>query len=69
MEGGMGIFNVQEVVEAFRSGDLEKVIKQYDKNDLAYLKFELEGYLEKHDISEENEGLMEKIEALLEAEK
>ena len=57
----MGFFNLQEIVAAYKVGDLDKILKKYDPNDLALIVREMEQYLKKNESIEEHRLLLDAI--------
>jgi len=60
----MGFFNLQEIIDAYKQGELEAALEDFDMNDLAYLKRELEGYCKKHNLGEQLKGLLDQVQKL-----
>jgi hypothetical protein len=55
----MGYFNLSEVIDGFRSGNLDNVINDFDENDLVILLKELKGFISKNDYADGNELILE----------
>ena len=62
----MGIYNVKNVLDSFKAGELAKAIQKYDLNDMVFMRKEMEGYLKKHEILEENEELLRLLDDKIE---
>lgn len=54
----MGFFDVEDVIGAFKSNQLESKLQEYDLNDLVLLHKELEGYAKKHNRLDELKDLL-----------
>ena len=61
----MGILDIKAVIHAFREGNLEEALDDYDVNDLAILKKEIEGYSRKQIRQEDLEDLLATIDSAL----
>ncbi|MDP8225499.1 MAG: hypothetical protein P9L99_19215 [Candidatus Lernaella stagnicola] len=44
----MGFFDLDQVIEAFKAGKIDSYLADFDLNDLALIRHELDGYAEKH---------------------
>lgn len=61
----MGFFRINEVISAYGEGKIEEFLAEYDANDLALLKSELDGYSNKHNRREDLKGLLVTVDNIL----
>jgi hypothetical protein len=61
----MGFYRVEEIVDAFKKGNLDIVLADYSVNDLALLRHEVVGYAEKKDLLGDMDALVEELEFLI----
>jgi len=61
----MGVYNLQSLIEGYRSGNIDNAIEEYDLNDLVFLEKELKEFLEKHKITD-CAGLIRILESKIE---
>ena len=64
----MGIYDLNKVLDGYRAGNLDAVLREYSQNDLAFLAKELGEYLKLHNLFEENKGLLTAIKRKIKAE-
>jgi hypothetical protein len=57
----MGIYNLQKVLDGHKAGKLAEALSGFDQNDLAYIVREMEQYLKKNEILEENQDLLQQL--------
>ena len=62
---GMGFFQIKAIIDAYKEGNLDQFLAEYDENDLALLKNEVQGYSQKHNRQEDLQGLMLTIDNIL----
>ena len=68
----MGFFNVTELVEANKKGELKKSLWDYDINDLVLIKHEIDGIIAniaKHPNLEDLRSLFSALEAVIQEKK
>lgn len=63
----MGLYNIKDVIDGFKAGNLENVIDKYDQNDLAFILKELKGYLAKHDNPDELKELLDILQTKIDS--
>jgi len=61
----MGFFNLDEVIEAYKRGEIDSFLAKVDLNDLAIIQHEVAGFATKHNRNADLEALVATIENVI----
>ena len=61
----MGIYNLKEIIDGYKAGDLDSKLEHFNQNDLVFLIRELENYLKKNSLLEDNKALLGRLREVM----